>query len=48
MSRLLIGLSCLGLHFGGINDNYCFMPDSIQMIIDIVMLGCGPNIHVEL
>jgi hypothetical protein len=28
--------------------DFCFMPNSIQIIINIVLLGCGPNIHMEL
>jgi hypothetical protein len=35
-------------YFGGIDEDLCFMLELIQIIIDGVMLGYGPNIHVEL
>jgi hypothetical protein len=35
-------------HFGRFNENPNFTLDSIQIIINIVTLGCGPNIHMEL
>lgn len=35
-------------HSRGINrDLMCFTLDPIQIIIDIVTLGCGPNIYME-
>lgn len=35
-------------HFGSMYRNLCFEPNLIQIIVDIVMLGYGPNIDVEL
>jgi hypothetical protein len=35
-------------YFRMIDENLCFMPDLIQIIIDIVTLGCEPSIHMEL
>jgi len=33
---------------GRIDEDLCFMLDLIQIIINVVTLGYGPNIHVEL
>jgi hypothetical protein len=35
-------------HFGSMYRSLCFVPNLIQIIIDIVMLGCRPNIDMEL
>jgi hypothetical protein len=35
-------------HFGSMYRDLCFATDLIQIIIDIVTLGCKPNIDLEL
>jgi hypothetical protein len=35
-------------HFGSMYRNFCFMPNLIQIIINIVILGCRLNINLEL
>jgi hypothetical protein len=35
-------------HFGNMYRYLCFVPNLIQIIINIVMLGCRPNIDLEL
>ncbi len=35
-------------HSWKINDDLCFIPNFIQIIIEVVTLGYGPNIHMEL
>jgi hypothetical protein len=35
-------------HSGNMYRYLCFVPDLIQVIINIVMLGYIPNIHMEL
>jgi hypothetical protein len=35
-------------HFKKIDEDLCFMPYLIQIIINIVTLGCGSNIYMEL
>jgi hypothetical protein len=35
-------------HSGSMYRDLCFVPDFIQIIINIVTLGCKPNIHLEL
>jgi hypothetical protein len=35
-------------HFGRFDENLNFTPNAIQIIINIVTLGYGPNIHMEL
>jgi hypothetical protein len=44
----ILHAKCLIKHFGRFNENLNFTLDSIQIIINIVTLGCGPNIHMEL
>jgi len=35
-------------YFGWIDEDFFFMLDLIQIIIDVMMLVNGPNIHMEL
>ncbi len=35
-------------HSGGIDEDFYFIPNLIEIIIDIVMLVYEPNIHMEL
>jgi hypothetical protein len=35
-------------HFRGIDEDFCFMPNLIKIITNIVMLGYKPNIQMEL
>ncbi len=44
----ILHAKCLIKHFGGFNQDLGFMPNLIQIIIDIVTLCWKPNIHMEL
>jgi hypothetical protein len=44
----ILHVKLLVKYFGTINEILSFMLDLIQIIIDIVTLGCKPNIHMEL
>jgi hypothetical protein len=35
-------------YFRQIDEDFCFILDLIQIIIDVMMLDNGPNIHMEL
>jgi hypothetical protein len=35
-------------HSLGIDEDFCFMPNLIEIIINTVTLGYEPNIHMEL
>jgi hypothetical protein len=43
----ILHAKCLIKHFGRFDENLNFTPNSIQKIINIMMLGCGPNINME-
>jgi hypothetical protein len=44
----ILHAKCLIKHSRRMYKSLCFVPDLIQIIINITMLGCGPKINVEL
>ncbi len=44
----ILGVTFFTKYFQGVNGNFCFMPNLIQIIIDVAMLGYRPYIHNEL
>jgi hypothetical protein len=44
----ILRVTVFAKYFEGVNGNLCFMPNLIQIIIDVGTLGCRPYIHNEL